>query len=55
MNNMMFTDDDIRQREGFKNVHLGNVLSSAYKDAKVTFLNEADEVNTAGRYELCFT
>ena len=31
-------DDDIRQNEGFKNVSLGNVISSAGQDKRVTFL-----------------
>ncbi|XP_013399132.2 dipeptidyl peptidase 3 [Lingula anatina] len=34
--------DDIRQSEGFKNVSLGNVIVSGYKDQKVTFLEEQD-------------
>ncbi|XP_021378701.1 dipeptidyl peptidase 3-like [Mizuhopecten yessoensis] len=37
--------DDIRQSEGFKNVSLGNVIVSAYKDTKdkVNFLAEDDK------------
>ncbi|KAL5463816.1 hypothetical protein EMCRGX_G032752 [Ephydatia muelleri] len=34
--------DDIRQNEGFKNVSLGNVISSAGQDKRVTFLLPED-------------
>uniref|UniRef100_A0A1I8HAG1 Dipeptidyl peptidase 3 n=1 Tax=Macrostomum lignano TaxID=282301 RepID=A0A1I8HAG1_9PLAT len=34
--------DDIRQSEGFKNVSLGNVLSSSFSDPKTTFLAAED-------------
>ena len=35
--------DEIRQSEGFKNVNLGNVISSSYKaEKKTTFVSQED-------------
>lgn len=38
----MSADDEIRQKEGFKNVHLQNVILANYAAAKVNFLTEQD-------------
>ena len=39
------SDDDIRQNEGFKNVSLGNVLSAAAADKRVSFIAPEDQVS----------
>lgn len=39
----IYSDDSIRQNEGYKNVSLGNVISSSFRDDKVQFLTPEDE------------
>ena len=53
---LFFTDDEIRQNEGFKNVNLGNVVSSSYKENdepnnRTGFLN-ADDYALLKKYKL---
>lgn len=39
----MFSDDEIRQNEGFKNVALGNVIPASLLGRKMCFLSPEDE------------
>ena len=41
------SDDEIRQNEGFQNISLGNALSAAYKDKRVSSLAKTDKVTQA--------
>ena len=38
------SDDEICQNEGFKNISLGNALSAAYRDKRVSSLAKTDKV-----------
>ncbi|KAA3675804.1 dipeptidyl-peptidase III [Paragonimus westermani] len=48
--------DDIRESDGFKNVSLGNVLASRFKDPKAEFLSDVDRTvylaNVATAFEV---
>lgn len=37
------TDDEIRQKEGFKNVTLGNRLKAAFQDVDAPFFSKANQ------------
>lgn len=43
-------DEEIKQNEGFKNVSLGNVISSSYTFENANYLNKKDQVSIIFRY-----
>ena len=49
---LLLIDDEIQQNEGFKNVSLGNVLSAALQDKRVSFLAQQDQVRLYSSYLL---
>ena len=50
---LLLIDDEIRQNEGFKNVSLGNILSAASQDKRVSFLAQQDQVRQHSSLTCC--
>ena len=51
---LFYSIDDIRQNFGFKNVSLGNVLSSRIPDSRTTFLRDEDQAVFSRRLQESF-